>query len=97
MKTSSGEKLDAVTQFLPSTLRKASRILFFPALLGPIKAQICGTSKVRSSLERKFCIESRVIRMVSASFIPLLGELGLLEPKLMLSQFFDFPLGIDAG
>jgi hypothetical protein len=29
--------------------------------------------------------------------IPLLGELALVEPKLTLGQFFDFPLGIDAG
>jgi hypothetical protein len=29
--------------------------------------------------------------------IPPLGELGLVEPKLTLGQFFDFPLGIDAG
>src|SRR5271165_2249011 len=29
--------------------------------------------------------------------IPLLGKLGLVEPKLALGQFFDFPLGIDAG
>ena len=29
--------------------------------------------------------------------IPLLGKLGLVEPKLTLGQFFDFPLDIDAG
>ena len=31
------------------------------------------------------------------NLIPLLGELGLVEPKLTLGQFFDFRLGIDAG
>jgi len=31
------------------------------------------------------------------NLIPLLGKLGLVEPKLTLGQFFDFRLGIDAG
>jgi hypothetical protein len=31
------------------------------------------------------------------NLIPLLGELGLAEPKLKLGQFFDFRLGIDFG
>jgi len=31
------------------------------------------------------------------NLIPLQRELGLIEPKLMLGQFFDFPLGIDAS
>jgi hypothetical protein len=30
------------------------------------------------------------------NLIPLLGELGLVEPKPTLGQFFDFRLGIDA-
>ncbi len=31
------------------------------------------------------------------NLIPLLGKLGLVEPKLTLGQFFDFRLGIDAS
>ncbi len=30
-------------------------------------------------------------------FIPLVGEIGLVQPKLTLGQFFDFHFGVNAG
>jgi hypothetical protein len=42
-------------------------------------------------------IRDQCLPFSSLDLIPLQRELGLLEPKLMLGQFFDFRLGIDTG
>jgi|HubBroStandDraft_6_1064221.scaffolds.fasta_scaffold363392_2 hypothetical protein len=44
-----------------------------------------------------FNVRDRRLPFSVLNLIPLQRELGLVQPKLMLGQLFDFPLGIDAG
>jgi hypothetical protein len=75
MNTSSAAKLETLTQPVPNTRRRASRILLFPALFGPTRAQTCGNSSVMSSIERKFLMESLEIRNASPLLCSMLTGL----------------------
>jgi hypothetical protein len=44
-----------------------------------------------------FSIRDRCLPFSPLDLIPVMGELGIVEPKFTLGQFFDFGFGVDAG
>ena len=42
-------------------------------------------------------IQNQCLPFSALDFIPLVGEIGLVQPKLTLGQFFDFRFGVNAG
>jgi hypothetical protein len=44
-----------------------------------------------------FNFRNQCLPFSALDLIPLVGEIGLVQPKLTLGQFFDFRFGVDAG
>jgi len=44
-----------------------------------------------------FNFRNQCLPFSALDFIPLVGEIGLVQPKLTLGQFFDFRFGVNAG